>query len=94
MARGTNGTKGRKRARPEARTYQLQVVIEVDEDGRYVAWCPALQACYTQGDTFEEAMRNIREVVAMCLDELQEEKKEIDLRFPEVIGIKQVEVTV
>ena len=30
----------------------------------------------------------------MCLEELREEKKEVDLRFPEVIGIKHVEVTV
>jgi predicted RNase H-like HicB family nuclease len=77
-----------------AQCYRLQVVIEIDEDGRYVAWCPALQACYTQGDTFEEAMENIKDVIAMCLDELREENKEIDVRFPEVIGIRQIEVTV
>ncbi len=83
----------RKEKPSAAKTYHLQVVIEVDEDGKYVAWCPALQACYTQGDTFEEAMDNIRDVIAMCLEELQEESKAIDLRYPEVIGIKQVEVT-
>jgi predicted RNase H-like HicB family nuclease len=76
------------------KTYQLQVVVEVDEDGKYVAWCPALQACYTQGDTYEEAMTNVQEVIAMCLEELQEERRPINLRYPEVIGIKQVEVTV
>jgi predicted RNase H-like HicB family nuclease len=76
------------------KTYELQVVIEVDEDGKYVAWCPALQACYTQGDTFEEAMENIQDVVTMCLEELREEKRKVELRFPEVIGIKQVKVTV
>ena len=77
-----------------SKRYQAQVVIEVDEDGKYIAWCPALQACYTQGDSFEEAMQNIRDVIAMCLDELKEEKREIDLRYPEVIGTKQVEITV
>jgi predicted RNase H-like HicB family nuclease len=75
-------------------TYQLQVVIEVDEDGKYIAWCPALQACYTQGDTQEEALTGIRDAVAMCLEELREEQRPINLRFPEVIGIKQIEVTV
>jgi predicted RNase H-like HicB family nuclease len=75
------------------KTYELQVVIELDEDGKYVAWCPALQACYTQGDTFEEAMVNIHDVVTMCLEELREEKKRVELRFPEVIGIRQVKVT-
>ncbi|MBI2844072.1 MAG: type II toxin-antitoxin system HicB family antitoxin [Armatimonadetes bacterium] len=73
-------------------TYHLQVVIEVDEDGKYVATCPALQGCYAQGDTFEEALVNIRDVIEMCLEELREEKKEIDLRYPKVVGIKSVEV--
>ena len=82
----------RKNSRPK--TYELQVVIELDEDGRYVAWCPALEACYTQGDTFEEAMENIQDVMTMCLEELREERKKVELRFPEVIGIKQVKVTV
>jgi predicted RNase H-like HicB family nuclease len=77
-----------------AKPYQLQVVIEVDEDGKYVAWCPVLQGCYTQGDTFEEAVEHIQDVIVMCLEELQEENKPINLRFPEVIGIKQIEVTV
>ena len=77
-----------------SKKYQMQVIVEVDEDGKYVAWCPALQACYAQGDSFEEAMENIRDVIAMCLDELKEEKKKIDLRYPEVIGIKQVEIAV
>ena len=86
------GRRGKQPSR--SRTYQTQVVIEVDEDGKYVAWCPALQACYTQGDSFEEAVQNIRDVIAMCLVELKEEKKEVELRYPEVIGIKQVEITI
>ena len=78
----------------QPRTYQLQVLIEVDEDGKYVAWCPALEACYTQADTFEESVDTIREVIALCLEELREAKHPIDLRYPAVIGIKQVEVKV
>jgi predicted RNase H-like HicB family nuclease len=72
----------------------LQVVIEQDEDGVYIAICPALEGCYTQGDTFEEAMTNIRDVIQICLEELKEGKKKIDLKYPEVIGMKWVEVTV
>jgi predicted RNase H-like HicB family nuclease len=62
--------KGKANSRPT--NYRLQVVIEVDEDGKYVAWCPALTACYTQGDTLEEAMENIKDVVTMCLEESQQ----------------------
>src|SRR5262245_18419846 len=95
MARGNNGKTSRKgKPVPKSRTIRIQVVIEVDEDGNYVAWCPALQGCYTQGGTFEEAMGNTREVIGLCLDELRDDKKEIELRFPEVISIRQVEVAV
>jgi predicted RNase H-like HicB family nuclease len=74
--------------------YQLQVVIEQDEDGIFIAHCPALEGCYTQGDTFEEAMKNIEDVIQMCLEELKEEKKKLDPKYPEVIGLKWVEVTI
>ncbi|MBU1708238.1 type II toxin-antitoxin system HicB family antitoxin [bacterium] len=73
-------------------TYRFQIVIEQDEDGLYVAECPALQGCYTQGTTFEEAIKNIREVIRMCLQELKEEHKPIESRYPEIIGIKTVEI--
>jgi predicted RNase H-like HicB family nuclease len=35
--------------------YEFTVVIDQDEDGRFVAICPALQGCYTEGETEEEA---------------------------------------
>jgi predicted RNase H-like HicB family nuclease len=72
--------------------YLLQVVIEQDEDGVFVANCPALEGCYTQGDTYEEAMKNIKDVIQMCLDELKEEKGKFDPEYPQVIGMKWVEV--
>jgi predicted RNase H-like HicB family nuclease len=53
-------------------TYRFQVIVEQDEDGFYVADVPALAGCYTQGKTFEEALENIREVIAMCIQELRE----------------------
>ena len=77
-----------------SRKYHLQVLVEIDEDGRYVASCPALQGCHAQGDTFEEALRNIGDVIELCLQELRDENREIDLRYPEVVGIKTIEVSV
>lgn len=35
--------------------YDLTVFIERDEDGRYLAICPGLQGCYTEGETEVEA---------------------------------------
>lgn len=74
--------------------YNLQVVIEQDEDGIFIAECPALQGCYAQGKTFEEAIKNIKDVIVMCIEELRAEKKKIDLKYPEVIGVKNLEVAV
>lgn len=74
--------------------YRFQVIVEQDEDGYYVAHVPALKACYTQAKTFEEAMENIREVIAMCVQEMREEGLEIDTQYPEVIGIKTLEIAV
>ncbi len=74
--------------------YKLQVVIEQDEDGVFVAECPALQGCYAQGRTFEEAIKNIEDVIVMCIEELKEERKRINLKYPEVIGIKSLEIAV
>jgi len=78
----------------ELKNYSLQVIIEQDEDGIFIAECPALQGCYAQGKTYEEAIKNIKDVIAMCIEELREEKKKISLRYPEVIGIKSLEVAV
>jgi predicted RNase H-like HicB family nuclease len=73
-------------------TYRFQVVIEQDEEGLYVAECPALEGCYTQGGTFEEAVANIQEVIRMCVRELEAEGQPIEPRYPEVVGLKTIEV--
>lgn len=52
--------------------HRVQVIIEQDEDGYFVADVPALQGCHTQGKTFEEAMENVREVIRMCVREIRE----------------------
>jgi len=75
-------------------TYRLQVIIEQDEDGLYVADVPALVGCHTQGRTFEEALDNIREVIAMCIQEMREDGKAIETHYPEVVGIKTLEIAV
>jgi predicted RNase H-like HicB family nuclease len=43
--------------------YRFTVVYEQDEDGRILAVCPALQGCYAEGETEEEARANIREAI-------------------------------
>ena len=55
-------------------TYKVSIVIEKDEHG-YYAYCPDLEGCQTQGDTFEEVMANIKEAIELYLETLPEEER-------------------
>ena len=44
--------------------YHFSVVVEKDAEG-YVAFCPELQGCYAQGDTYEEVLVNIRDAIEL-----------------------------
>ncbi len=57
-----------------AKKVHLPVLVEKDEDGFFVVECPLLQGCYTQGKTLDEALKNIHEVIELCLEV---QKKEI-----------------
>ena len=81
----------RKGARAKKRTHVFQVVVEQDEAGFFVVECPSLEACYTQGRTYEEAIENIKDVIGLCLADLRARGAEIP-RQAEIIGIKRVEV--
>ena len=48
---------------------KFYVIIERDEDGYYVGEVPQLKACYSQGETIDELIANIKEVIALCLEE-------------------------
>ncbi len=51
--------------------YDFKVLLEPDETGGYVVVCPALQGCYSQGDTVAEAMMNIKEAIELCLEDMR-----------------------
>lgn len=48
---------------------QLPLIVEKDEDGIYVVECPLFDGCYSQGETIDEALKNIREVLALVVEE-------------------------
>ena len=72
-------------------TYQFPVVIEKDEDGFFVADCPDLPGCHTQGKTLEEAITNIRDAIKLHLKILKEEKQEIPRVHP--VSLTSLEVS-
>jgi predicted RNase H-like HicB family nuclease len=45
------------------------LLIEMDEDGYHIVSCPLFEGCHSYGNTIEEAMQNIAEVIEMCLAE-------------------------
>jgi predicted RNase H-like HicB family nuclease len=51
------------------KSYHLPILLEQDEDGIYIVSCPSFKGCHSYGKTVDEAMLNIREVIAMCLEE-------------------------
>jgi predicted RNase H-like HicB family nuclease len=75
------------------RKHVFHVIVEQDEAGYFVAECPALKACYTQGRTFEEAIENIKDVIALCLEDLRKRGGKVP-RQSEIVGFKRVEVVV
>lgn len=52
-----------------AKNKKFPVIVERDEDGFYVVQCTVLNGCFTQGKTLDEALKNIREVIGLCLEE-------------------------
>jgi predicted RNase H-like HicB family nuclease len=48
---------------------QLPLFVEKDEDGFYVVECPLFEGCYSQGKTLDEALKNIREVLYLIMEE-------------------------
>ena len=48
---------------------QIPLVIEKDEDDFYVVECHLFEGCYAQGKTLDEALKNIREVIELILEE-------------------------
>jgi predicted RNase H-like HicB family nuclease len=48
--------------------YRFTVVIERDKEG-YFAFCPELQGCYTQGETYEEVLNNIKDAIRLHIED-------------------------
>ena len=54
---------------------KLKVVIEQGEDGYFVAHCPSLKSCWSQGRTRAQAVKNIREAIDLYLEPAPSELK-------------------
>lgn len=74
----------------------FKVVITQDEDGMFVADVPAIPSCHTQGETYEEAIKNIEEAIGLCLHVAQKDsnyRDSIDFTqqtTPRFVGVSDV----
>jgi predicted RNase H-like HicB family nuclease len=67
-------------------TMKFTIVLDRDEDGIWIAECPAIPGCVSQGKTRQEALHNIREAIELCLEVRAE------LGYPLSVETHQVEV--
>ena len=64
----------------------LPIIVEIDEDGYYIVTCPLFKGCHSYGETIDEAMENISEVIDMCLEETEVEE------LNKFVGFRELEV--
>jgi len=64
------------------------VTIDRDEDGAWVAECPSIPGCVSQGESKQEALENVREAISLCL-EVRAERG-----MPLTVETRQVEIAV
>ena len=65
---------------------KFNITLDRDEDGMWIAECPSIPGCVSQGHTKDEALSNVQEAIALCL-EVRAEKG-----LPLTVETRQVEV--
>jgi len=76
----------------EKKVYQYTAIFEPDiEVGGYTVTIPSLPGCISEGDTFEQALKNIEEAASLYLEVMRTKKEEI-LREEKGVIIAPVQV--
>ena len=68
---------------------ELNVVLEKQEEGGYTVYVPSLPECISQGETREEALKNIRDAIEGYIKSLIEHGRKVPLEFSE---LRQIDV--
>ncbi len=85
------GGKGQRAYNLAVKDVTLPIVIGGDADGCFVS-CPALQGCYSQGDTYEEAVGNIKDAIRLHIEDRLADGEEIP--EPVSVSLSTVDVVV
>jgi len=54
----------------------LKVVLEPSDEGGYTVYVPALPGCISEGDTLDDALKNIREAVELYLEPVEDDSRQ------------------
>lgn len=73
------------------KNYHFSVVVEKDSDGCFAS-CNELQGCYTQGDTYEEVIENIKDAITLHVEDRIEAGEEIPQ--PQTVSLTHLDVSV
>jgi len=80
-----------RKASAKIKGQKLPIFIEKDEDGFYIVQCPVLDGCFTQGETLDEALINIREVIDLILEE-KEEREIVESYNPQELSLHTITI--
>jgi len=66
---------------------RFKVVLEASADGGFTVYVPSLPGCISEGDTVEEALKNIQEAIELYLEPVED-----DWVLDEQVLIKEIEL--
>jgi predicted RNase H-like HicB family nuclease len=66
---------------------RLKVVLEASDEGGYTVYVPSLPGCVSEGETVEEALKNIREAIELYLEPVED-----DLIVEEAALVQEIEL--
>jgi len=77
----------------------FKVILEQDEEGYFIVSAPAIPGCHSQGKTYEEALKNIKEAIELCLEVADSDlnyKAKIDFedakKISQFLGIAEIPI--
>lgn len=64
---------------------KLKVVLETSDEGGFTVYVPSLPGCVSEGDTEEEALRNIREAIELYLEPVDDDLVALGKEVREIV---------
>ena len=71
--------------------YHVSVIVEKDKDG-YFAFSPDLKGCYTQGESYEEVIENIKDAIRLNIEDRLADGEQVSM--PDTVSLTSLEVAV